>query len=152
MHRVLLSTGQGDLWLYNVHLPNPAGDNRETGRLGQLQRFRTDRRDAELQWLVGETATLDRPYVLAGDFNTAAGSYGYRQFASAWQDTFALAGRGFPQLLEYMIVPAPSSVTGPGGLRIVVNELAYSGPGSIARASRAIARAAGDGARRGSRR
>lgn len=95
MHRVRLSTGRGDVWLYNVHLPNPTGDDREDGRLATLRRYNPEFRDLELRWLVEETEGLDTPYILAGDFNIAAGSYGYRNFSPRWRDAHAVAGRGF---------------------------------------------------------
>ncbi|MGE3908563.1 MAG: endonuclease/exonuclease/phosphatase family protein [Chloroflexota bacterium] len=95
MHRVRISTGHGDVWLYNVHLPNPTGDNREDGRLAMLRRFNTAHRDFELRWLIEQTEQLDIPFILAGDFNTEAGSYQYRSFPEIWQDAFAAAGRGF---------------------------------------------------------
>jgi endonuclease/exonuclease/phosphatase family metal-dependent hydrolase len=94
MHRVRLSTGQHDVWLYNVHLPSPTGDSREDGRLAMARRFDTERRDFELRWLIEETRAQKGPFILAGDFNTAAGSYGYRLFPSGWRDVYAAAGRG----------------------------------------------------------
>ena len=108
MHRVRLSVGevagdQGDIWLYNIHLPNPTGDNREGGRLAMAERYNTESRDFELRWLIDETTAHGGPFVLAGDFNTAAGSFGYRQFPSSWRDVYAAAGRGFGHTY-----PAPS--------------------------------------------
>jgi endonuclease/exonuclease/phosphatase (EEP) superfamily protein YafD len=94
MHRVRLLTGGGDLWIYNVHLANPIGVDRDRGGLAMLRRFDGTRRDAELAWLVEQTRGLDVPYILAGDFNSAAGSSPYRQFPAAWRDAFALVGRG----------------------------------------------------------
>ena len=98
-HRVRLAAGQGpgqrDIWLYNIHLPNPTGDDREDGRLATLRRYNPDRRDLELRWLVEETEALGAPYILAGDFNIAAGSYGYRNFSTSWRDAHATVGRGF---------------------------------------------------------
>jgi endonuclease/exonuclease/phosphatase (EEP) superfamily protein YafD len=114
MHRVRLSlgqaTGQPDPWLYNVHLPNPTGDDREGGRLATLQRYNTVRRDFELRWLIEDTETLDVPYVLAGDFNIAAGSYGNRLFPPGWQDVYARAGKGFGNTF-----PAPAHEAADGG-------------------------------------
>lgn len=104
MHRVRISTGQiaggetsdqGDLWLYNIHLPSPTGDSRENGRLAMAERFNTLHRDSELQWLIAETTAHGGPFILAGDFNTAAGSYGYRRFPSSWSDLYAEVGPGF---------------------------------------------------------
>jgi endonuclease/exonuclease/phosphatase family metal-dependent hydrolase len=95
MHRVRLSTGRGEVWLYNIHLPNPTGENREDSKIATLQRFQSERRDYELDWLIDETADLDLPYILAGDFNVGAGSFAYRRFPTRWQDAQLLAGRGF---------------------------------------------------------
>lgn len=95
MHRVRLSAGQRDVWLYNIHLPSPTGDSREDGRLAMAARFNTTHRDFELRWLIAETAAHRGPFILAGDFNTGAGSHGYRQFPSSWRDVYAATGRGF---------------------------------------------------------
>jgi endonuclease/exonuclease/phosphatase family metal-dependent hydrolase len=95
MHRVRVSTGRGDFWLYNVHLPNPVGESREESKLSMLRRFTTIWRQFELDWLIEATAQRDGPYVLAGDFNIAAGSYEHRRFPVAWNDAYTLAGRGF---------------------------------------------------------
>lgn len=95
MHRVLLSTGSGEVWLYNVHLANPIGDERHDGRFSMLRRYNSTFRDGELQWLIQETASLDKPFIVAGDFNIAAGSRPYRAFPAFWRDAFATAGEGF---------------------------------------------------------
>jgi vancomycin resistance protein VanJ len=95
MHRVQLLIEPTPIWLYNVHLANPTGDNREDGKLAMLRRFDSTFRDAELEWLIERTHDLDGPYILAGDFNSAAGSAPYRQLPPSWRDAYALAGRGF---------------------------------------------------------
>ena len=95
LHRVAASTAGGEVWLYNVHLANPTETARGAGRLAALARFQSDQRDLELARLTEQTARADGPFVLAGDFNIAAGSRAYRAFPAAWRDAFAEAGRGF---------------------------------------------------------
>jgi vancomycin resistance protein VanJ len=95
MHRVQLLTDAGPTWLYNVHLANPTGESREDGKLAMLRRWDSTLRDAELEWLLDQTDSQDGPYILAGDFNSAAGSAAYRQLPPSWRDAYALAGRGF---------------------------------------------------------
>jgi prepilin-type N-terminal cleavage/methylation domain-containing protein len=43
-------------------------------------------------------------------------------------ESLAGAGRGYPQLLEYLIVPSNL----PGSWRLIVNETPYAGPGTLA--------------------
>ena len=43
------------------------------------------------------------------------------------QYSVAEGARGYPQILEYAVVPSPL-----GGLRLIVNEIAYTGPASAA--------------------
>jgi endonuclease/exonuclease/phosphatase (EEP) superfamily protein YafD len=106
MHRVRLIAAPGrDIWLYNIHLPNPTAGS--LGRRVQLTRLNSGERNAELAWLIRETANAQQPYILAGDFNSAAGSYPYRQFPEFWRDAFGEAGRGFGHTF-----PAPTSVGG----------------------------------------
>lgn len=106
MHRVRLVTPDGgDLWLYNVHLANPAGG--QAGRRMQVMGLDSTERNAEIGWLIRETARLDRPYILAGDFNSAAGSYPHRRFPAAWRDAFGEVGRGFGHTF-----PSPDFVGG----------------------------------------
>jgi len=106
MHRVRLLTGQGSgVWLYNVHLANPAAGG--GGRRMQVMRLDSSERNAELAWLIRETANVTEPYILAGDFNSAAGSYPHRQFPPFWRDAFAEAGRGFGHTF-----PSPATVGG----------------------------------------
>lgn len=95
MHRVQILTGPSPIWLYNVHLANPMGENREESHLDMLRRFDTTRRDDQLACLIDQSRALNGPYILAGDFNTAASSYLYRHFPAEWQDAYALAGVGF---------------------------------------------------------
>lgn len=98
LHRVRVSTARGDVWLYNVHLPNPtdpANTDDDQGRLSAMWAFDTSRRDAELEALVIQTAAQTLPVILAGDFNLAAGSRAHRGLPAGWHDAFAEAGRGF---------------------------------------------------------
>ncbi|MCC6179037.1 MAG: endonuclease/exonuclease/phosphatase family protein [Chloroflexi bacterium] len=96
MHRVRLSTGRQDFWLYNVHLASPWLEReRLSGRIAVPSSFETWMRDDDLAWLIRLTRDADRPYVLAGDFNTAAGSRPYRSFPPDWRDAFGETGRGF---------------------------------------------------------
>lgn len=95
MHRVQILTEPEPIWLYNVHLTNPTGEDREEGKLAMLRRFDSTFRDAELEWLIEQTRDLDGPYILAGDFNSAAGSAPYRQLPPSWRDAYMVAGRGF---------------------------------------------------------
>jgi endonuclease/exonuclease/phosphatase family metal-dependent hydrolase len=109
MHRVLLYAGGAPIWLYNVHLANPTGENREDGQLAMLRRFDGTFRNAELDWLIDQTADLDGPYILAGDFNSAAGSEPYRRFPPSWHDAYAQAGRGFGHTFPSPAHEDPSS-------------------------------------------
>jgi endonuclease/exonuclease/phosphatase (EEP) superfamily protein YafD len=95
LHRVQVSTDAGDVWIFNVHLSNPTGRDHGEGRLAALRKFHARERDQELRQLVDQTTGLGAPFVLAGDFNTAAGSRAYRGFPDGWRDAFAEAGRGF---------------------------------------------------------
>lgn len=95
LHRVRVSTAAADVWIYNVHLSNPTGQDNGQGRLLALRRFSGDRRDPELDRLIDQTSSLGEPFVLTGDFNTAAGSRAYRRLPDGWRDAFAEAGRGF---------------------------------------------------------
>lgn len=107
LHRARVLTPQGTIWLYNVHLMSPIGgglpDGRRRGWLDAVRRLDDGHRDAELARLAAQTAALDAPFVLAGDFNSAAGSRPYRAFPSTWHDAFTAAGRGFGHTF-----PAPS--------------------------------------------
>lgn len=94
-HRVRVSTTAGGIWVYNIHLSNPTGQDHGEGRLSALRRFNPDERDMEIRRLAGRTESLDAPFILAGDFNTAAGSRAYRDFPDTWRDAFAESGRGF---------------------------------------------------------
>jgi vancomycin resistance protein VanJ len=95
LQRVRVSTGAGEIWIYNVHLANPTGSDQGDGRLRAIRRFDSDERDHELARLVKETTGLGTPFVLAGDFNIASGSRTYRSLPTMWRDAFAEAGRGF---------------------------------------------------------
>jgi vancomycin resistance protein VanJ len=95
---VRVATDRGDLWIYNVHLPNPTDPSNldvDRGRLAAAWDFDPSRRDAELDALVNRLAVQDSPFILAGDFNVAAGSRAYRTLPTAWRDPFAEAGHGF---------------------------------------------------------
>lgn len=95
--RLRLDVGGQAVTLINVHTESPRLRTRNPpGPIPPLVRgFGSPGREAELQWLIRETAGLDGPYILAGDFNLAAGSRPYRQFPDRWHDAFAERGRGF---------------------------------------------------------
>jgi len=98
LHRVRVSTARGDLWLYNVPLPNPTdptNTDHERGRLAAMWAFDASRRDAELEDLMEGAAAQMGPVILAGDFNLAAGSRAYRDSLAGWHDAFGEAGQGF---------------------------------------------------------
>ena len=98
LHRVRVSAATGDVWLYNVHLPNPTDPENaddDPGLLRAAWEFDPSRRDAELDALTSRIASLGTPFVLAGDFNVSAGSRAYRRLPAEWRDAFAEAGRGF---------------------------------------------------------
>jgi endonuclease/exonuclease/phosphatase (EEP) superfamily protein YafD len=106
MHRVRLIAAQGqDVWLYNIHFANPAAG--KEGRRMQIMGLDSSERNDELAWLIRETANVQQPYILAGDFNSAAGSYPHRKFPEFWRDAFGEAGRGFGHTF-----PSPSTVGG----------------------------------------
>jgi endonuclease/exonuclease/phosphatase (EEP) superfamily protein YafD len=95
--RVRLSLGDREVWLFNVHpmAPRIRTVNPEGPIPPLVRSFGSPTRDRELERLVSETARLQGPYILAGDFNTAAGSRAYRQFPPDWQDAFRKRGWGF---------------------------------------------------------
>ena len=97
LQKVRLRTETGDVWLVNVHLLSPQLERRRVrGRLPMVPwDFHDELRDEELDRLVDEVRALDGPFVLAGDFNTAAGSRPSRQFPASWRDAFREAGEGF---------------------------------------------------------
>ena len=97
LQRLRLRTDAGDVWLVNVHLASPQLERRRVrGRLPMvLLDFHDAQRDEELDRLVAEVRKLDGPFVLAGDFNMAAGSRPSRQLPAAWRDAFREAGEGF---------------------------------------------------------
>ena len=96
LQRVRLRTATGDLWLVNVHLISPRVEARRLrGRLPIPLDFQDELRDQELELLAAEVRKLDGPFVLAGDFNSAAGSRPSRQFPASWRDAYREAGEGF---------------------------------------------------------
>ena len=98
LHRVRVTTAKGDVWLYNVHLPNPtdpANADDDPGLLKSAWSFHPGRRDSELDALVDQAASLDAPFIIAGDFNVSAGSHAYRELPSTWRDAYAVAAGGF---------------------------------------------------------
>lgn len=95
LHRARVSTGTGEVWLYNVHLSNPIDLDEDGSRLAALRRFDDSRRDRELRSLVNQTSGLTVPFILAGDLNISAGSHAYREFPPEWRDDFSDVGRGF---------------------------------------------------------
>ena len=98
LHRIRVSMPTGDIWLYNVHLPNPTDPERSDDDPGLLRAawdFDPSRRDVELDALADFVARDGTPFVIAGDFNVSAGSGAYRRLPSEWHDAYAEAGRGF---------------------------------------------------------
>jgi vancomycin resistance protein VanJ len=98
LHRVRISTATGDVWLYNVHLPNPtdpANADDDPGLLGVAWEFDPSRRDAELDALTQRIPGLEAPFIVAGDFNVSAGSRAYRSLPSSWRDAYAVSEGGF---------------------------------------------------------
>jgi len=95
--RVRLRTDAGDVWLVNVHLPSPYLDARRVrGGLPMVPLdFHEEERDAELARLMAEVRKLDGPFILAGDFNMAAGSRPSRLTPATWRDAHREAGEGF---------------------------------------------------------
>lgn len=97
LQRLRLRTEAGEVWLVNVHLLSPQLERRRVrGRLPMLPLdFHDELRDEELRRLVAVVGNLDGPFVLAGDFNMAAGSRPSRQLPNSWRDAFREAGEGF---------------------------------------------------------
>ena len=94
MHSVRLSTGQQAVTLYAVHLANVIDDPDES-LFTAWRRYAPADRDEEIAGLSNLTSGQVGPYILAGDFNSVAGSRPYRSFPAAWHDVFAESGRGF---------------------------------------------------------
>lgn len=97
LQRVRLMVGDRAVWLYNVHLLRPSLETRNPpGPVPTLlRRFGTDQRDRELSRLVAEVERAGGPFIVAGDFNTPAGSRAYRRLPPGWHDSFGERGRGF---------------------------------------------------------
>jgi hypothetical protein len=105
-------------------------------RIGLNAMERTSVRMDENRRMVGVERTLDRQ--IAGIVPAMAGCGGFRRspifvgsptsMRMITTHSLADAGRGLPQLIEYLIVPGQL----PGSLRLVVNEMPYSGPASVA--------------------
>ena len=95
--RLRLRINDRTVTLFNVHTESPQLRTRNPpGLIPPIVRgFGSPDRDAELDWLIHETAGLLEPYILAGDFNLAAGSRPYRHFPARWHDAFAERGQGF---------------------------------------------------------
>jgi len=94
--RARLRTDAGDVWLVNVHLVSPRLEARRIrGGLPIPLDFHEDGRDDDLARLVAEVEALDGPFILAGDFNSAAGSRPNRVFPATWRDAYREAGEGF---------------------------------------------------------
>jgi vancomycin resistance protein VanJ len=97
LQRIQFRLDGSDVHLYNLHLlvPRLRTEN-PPGPLPLLVRgFESPERDRELERLIAETGRLPGPFILAGDFNTAAGSRPYRRFPAGWRDSFAERGWGF---------------------------------------------------------
>jgi vancomycin resistance protein VanJ len=95
--RVRLGLGERSVMLFNVHTKAPRlRTENPPGPVPPIVRgFGSADRERELEWLIAQTAKLDEPYILAGDFNIAAGSRPYRHFPDRWRDAFREAGWGF---------------------------------------------------------
>jgi endonuclease/exonuclease/phosphatase (EEP) superfamily protein YafD len=95
--RLRLGLGERSIRLINVHTKAPRLRTRNPpGPIPPIVRgFGSAEREQELEWLIAETARLDGPYILAGDFNIAADSRPYRHFPDRWHDAFREAGWGF---------------------------------------------------------
>lgn len=95
--RLRLEVGGESVTLFNVHTESPRLRTRNPpGPIPPIVRgFGSPEREQELEWLIRETARVDGPYILAGDFNLAADSRPYRQFPDRWRDAFAERGQGF---------------------------------------------------------
>jgi vancomycin resistance protein VanJ len=95
--RLRLDLGGASLTLFNAHPASPGlRTQNPPGPIPRMVRgFGSPTREEELRWLFRETEKLSGPYILAGDFNVAAGSRPYRQFPARWRDAFAQAGWGF---------------------------------------------------------
>jgi len=95
MLRARLSTGEQTVWVYAIHLANPTGNACDENAVLGMQRYDPTIRDAELAWLFDQTSELTDPFVIAGDFNSAASSRPYRSFPANWHDAFGEVGQGF---------------------------------------------------------
>ena len=95
--RLRIGLGDRTVTLVNVHTEAPRLRTRNPpGPIPPIVRgFGSAEREQELEWLIAETAKLDGPYILAGDFNIAAGSRPYRRFPDRWRDAFRDGGWGF---------------------------------------------------------
>jgi vancomycin resistance protein VanJ len=96
LHQVRLVVGERTVLLYSVHLHSPQLSSRGLdGRLFPLAwGMGGIVRDQELELLIAEMSGALEPFILAGDFNTAAGSRSYRHFPSDWRDAFGERGDG----------------------------------------------------------
>jgi endonuclease/exonuclease/phosphatase family metal-dependent hydrolase len=110
MHEVRLSTGKQTLTLYAVHLANAIDNSRDENPFTAFQRYQPIARDADLAGLIERTRDLQGTFIIAGDFNSAAGSRPYRSFPASWHDAFAQVGRGFGNTF-----PAPLHELARGG-------------------------------------
>ena len=105
-------------------------------RVGLNAMERTSIRMDQNRRMVGVERTFERQ--IAGILPAMASCAGSRRapiFAGSATSmrlvtthSLAGAGRGYPQLLEYLIVPGEL----PGSWRVMVNETPYAGPGTIA--------------------
>jgi endonuclease/exonuclease/phosphatase (EEP) superfamily protein YafD len=96
VQHVRLRLGDHTISLFNVHLDTPS--LRVTNPPGPVppivRGYGSPEREEELERLIDATARLDEPFILAGDFNLAAGSRPYRRFPDRWRDAFAERGWG----------------------------------------------------------
>jgi endonuclease/exonuclease/phosphatase family metal-dependent hydrolase len=96
-----VETPMGTVRFFNVHLESPRQGleallSRKTIPDGpEVIRQNTSRRDTESAQISQVAGELDRPTILAGDFNMPSASAIYRRDWSGLTDAFAAAGTGF---------------------------------------------------------
>jgi endonuclease/exonuclease/phosphatase (EEP) superfamily protein YafD len=113
-HARVLVAGQ-PLHFLNIHLQTPFEVLRRRRGLVRVGiRHRTESaRDDEVERLLGMVEKLDEAVVVAGDFNSSAGSRPHRRLLTVLQDAFREVGRGlghtFPQAVSVngLFCPVP---------------------------------------------
>jgi len=96
--RYEIDTPAGTVDVYNLHLASPhfAFDKviARTGDFPHAVQANSDHRRRQLENLAASLAKRDRPYLLAGDFNTPEDTPNFRQNLGHLQDAFTVAGAG----------------------------------------------------------